>query len=167
MTLTTRENPANRAATSAGKRDRIPMALPVMRLEVPPIPGYHIHWFNGDEPARIRRALAAGYEFVDKGEVQLNRPGLGNGNEVSGSDDLGTKISIEGLILMKLPQEYWDDDITAYEADQEIRLSALRTPTGVVDPKQGHDASHRYSHNEQAHAFTLQRRVPAKAARSV
>lgn len=159
MSLATREmNPANAPEKSTGARKRIPMALPIMRLEVPPIPGYHIHWFNADDKNRIGRAIAAGYEFVQEGEVELNRPGLGNGNRASGSDDLGTHLTIEGLVLMKLAQEYWDDDTAAYEADQEKRLSALRSPQGLSS-KEG-DNSNRYSNGEQAHAFTLQRRVP-------
>lgn len=113
-------NPASAKAPD-GQRKRIPMSVPVQKLEAPEIPGYHLHWFRG-EPARIQRALDGGYEFVDETETQVNAVGLGNESTRSGNTDLGSRVSVasggapgrdgqpERLILMKIKQEWYEQD---------------------------------------------------------
>jgi hypothetical protein len=67
-------NPSNRSASP--ERKRIPMAVPVQKLSVPDIPGYHLHWFQGDAgPARTR---PSGWLRVRRGDGDLRqrrRPG--------------------------------------------------------------------------------------------
>lgn len=113
-------------ATTPGtqERRRIPMSVPVQKLEVPDLPGYHLHWFTGT-PDRLERAQDAGYEFVDERDVRPNSVSLGADSATSGNTDMGSRVSIVAgtqlgndgqairLILMKQKLEW-------YEADQKI-----------------------------------------------
>lgn len=96
-------------------RKRIPMSRPQPRMAVPEIPGYYCYWFAD---YNIDHAIAAGYEFVDRKEYQLNRnhPGGGDGNT-----DPGSRVSIVGsragegymqvrATLMKLRLEWYKED---------------------------------------------------------
>lgn len=113
-----------------GERKRIPMSVPVQKLEAPDIPGYHLHWFRSDAD-RIARAQAAGYTFVDEQETAVNAVGLGNNSTRSGNTDMGSRVSVVAggmdkngqaarLVLMKIPLEYYDEDqkLVAQRNDQ-------------------------------------------------
>ena len=112
------ENVATRESPTA-ERKRIPMSVPVRRLEVPEIPGYHLHWFNGDR-ARIQRAMDGGYEFVDERDMRLIQGGLGSISTHSGNTDLGSQVSVASgtdedgnpvrMILMKIKLEWYNED---------------------------------------------------------
>jgi hypothetical protein len=140
------ENPANTLETSKIERTRIPMSLPIQKLAVPPIPGYHLHWMRGDA-ARVQQALRAGYEFVNQDEVDVTNTNLADNAETSGSTDMGSRVSIvagseidaggqpERLFLMKLRQEYWEEDQAVLENRNEEVAAALRggaTPGNVA-----------------------------------
>jgi hypothetical protein len=130
-------NPAD--ATNLPKvteKTRIPMSVPVARLAVQEIPGFHLHWFNGT-PDRIARALQGGYEFVEQGEVSLNNRVLGSDVAKDGNTDMGTRVSqaagteigADGqpvrLYLMKIKQEWWEADQKALVSDGS-RLDNVR-----------------------------------------
>jgi hypothetical protein len=114
-------NIASKQEPSRAERKRIPMSVPVMSLEVPEIPGYSQYWFEGT-PERIQRALDGGYEFVDEREVRLNNVSLGGNSAASGNTDMGSRVSVlagqevgtDGqairLVLMKIRQEWKDED---------------------------------------------------------
>lgn len=143
-------NPANPQPVVAAQAEskRIPMSLPIAKLAVPDIPGYHLHWFLGD--MRVARALKAGYEFVDEDETSLSdkSPSVGEGR------DMGTRVSLIGgsdfdqrgqperLYLMKLRNELWNDDQKELEGRSAQMLEALRV--GQVNAGEGGDTSHRY-----------------------
>ncbi len=156
-------NPANEPEKRLPQRDRIPMSLPVTKLAVPEIPGYHCHWMRGD-PARIQQALRAGYEWVSQDEVDLNTFGVGDGPEASGHNDLGSRVSILGgtgedggaqnLYLMKLRQEYWEADQKAFAERQETIASRLRGDKGLDSPD-GVDG--RYARPENRNIFQPKR----------
>ena len=148
-------NPSNRPEQASAERKRIPMSVPVQRLEAPDIPGYHLHWFM-NSPARLQRALDGGYEFVDEREIQINNVSLGGTSAVSGNTDLGTRVSIVSgqevgkdgqptrLVLMKLKQEWWDEDQVLVEAkNSKIRDSLLGGMIGAENDRPG-DSQHRY-----------------------
>ena len=110
-----KNNPANATPEPQGnRRARVPMSVPLRKLEVPEIEGYHLHWVK---ESNIPRALQAYYEFVEENEVPINQRSPGTDTEVSGNTDLGSRISLgagigadgkpERLYLMKLAQEYW------------------------------------------------------------
>ncbi len=100
-------------------RKRIPMSIPRQKLQVPAIPGFHLHWFR-DEPGRIPAAIQGGYDFVNAEEVDLNNFSLATHAETSGNSDLGSRVSIASgasgsgsplrLYLMKIKQEWYDED---------------------------------------------------------
>ena len=148
-------NPASRSAVTAAERKRIPMSVPVQRLEVPELPGYHLHWFLSTSE-RLQRAIDGGYEYVNEGELQINNVSLGGDSAVSGSTDMGSRVSIVSgqevgkdgqptrLILLKIRQEWWDEDQQLIEArNTKVRDSLLGGMIGAEHDKRG-DSQHRY-----------------------
>lgn len=106
---------------AAKERRRIPMAVPVQKLDAPEIPGYHLHWFLGT-PERIQRAQDGGYETVSQEEIRLNSTGLGSNSTTSGNTDMGSLVSKEAgseigrdgqpirMVLMKIKLEWYKED---------------------------------------------------------
>ena len=154
----TTTNPAN--APEKRVRQRIPMALPTLKLAVPEVPGYVLHWFRGSGQ-RLQQALAAGYEYVERGELEINSTGLANSYEDDGNTDLGTRVSrasgsddTEGgnrLYLMKIRQEFWDEDQLAVNARHEQIAGQLRGDKGFAEG--GGDNTNRYSRGENRNMF--------------
>lgn len=115
-----KSNPSVQPGKTAGERKRIPLTLPTQKLQVPEIPGYHLHWFRGTQ-ARIQQAQNAGYDFVRPEEVQINNVSLGGDASKTGNTDLGDRVSVAGgdiddkgdavrLYLMKQPMEFHLED---------------------------------------------------------
>lgn len=114
-------NPSGKTAKTNAERKRIPMSVPVQKLEAPEIPGFHLHWFM-NSPDRIQRAIDAGYEFVDQREIKINNVSLGGDSAASGNTDMGSRVSVVSgqeigrdgqptrLILMKIRQEWYEED---------------------------------------------------------
>jgi hypothetical protein len=145
MSEAKKPNPANEIERKNPGKDRVPMSIPQRHLEVQEIPGYHTHWFLG---SRVPRALRAGYTFVTEDDgVDLNNFDLAGDATANGSTDLGSRFSVpaavggdsdERLYLMKLPQEFWEQDQAALEARSEVIASTLRgggdTGLGGMNP---------------------------------
>lgn len=136
---------------------RIPLGLPTLKLETPEIPGYFCHWFR-QNPGRVGQALAAGYEFVSRGEVELNGYGLANDYMQDGNTDLGSRVTRaaeagEGLILMKIRKELALEDKEAYIAQQEALAAQIRGDQGLPSPVG--DSQHRYSKGDKSQANFL------------
>lgn len=100
------------------------------------IPGYHLHILN-DSPGRIDRAVAGGYEFVMQGEVAL-----GESNKVVDSNSavdgkirfiVGTTDQNEPLYayLMKIPQEWYDEDQAEIAAQIAAKEAPIRNGKGL------------------------------------
>jgi hypothetical protein len=147
-------NPAS-PSTSERERKRIPMSVPVQRLETAEIPGYHLHWFLGSGE-RLQRALDGGYEFVDEREIKINNVSLGGDSAISGNTDLGSRVSVVSgqevgkdgqptrLILMKIKREWWEEDQKQVEArNTKVRDALLGGMMGAEQDRQG-DSQHRY-----------------------
>lgn len=145
-------NPANAAPKKSVERARIPMSVPMQKLQVPEIQGYHLHWML-DQGGRIQQAIRAGYEFVEQEEVELNNFGLADDASKSGNTDLGSRVSISAgadlgqdgteqrLYLMKIRQEWWEEDQRQLEARNEQIAASLR---GGTPDAGSNDPSHRY-----------------------
>ena len=145
-----KENPSNRQEASKPRdAKRIPMSVPTRKLEVGEIPGFHLHWFLGKY---VNRALQGGYEFVSTEEVATNQIALGASGSISGSADLGSKVSVisgegehgktEVLYLMKIRQEWWEEDQKTLGArNKQIELAIKG---GQIGAGQGDDARNRY-----------------------
>jgi hypothetical protein len=142
------QNTATRDQKGASERKRIPMSTPVQK------PGFHLHWFTSD-PARIQRALEGGYEFVDEQEVRVNAVGLGGDSAQSGNTDLGSRVSVVAggigadsqpnrLILMKIKQEWYEEDQQVTEARSDKVAMALRGGAIGAEREKGTDGVHRY-----------------------
>jgi hypothetical protein len=124
-------NPANTPEKRVTEATRIPMSVPTLRLEIPPMEGFHLHWFLGQNVARAQKA---GYTFVEDDEVQMNDTSIAGG----GNADLGSRVSafagglIEGtvepqrLYLMKLPIEFRRQDEKALEAINDRVADQIR-----------------------------------------
>lgn len=122
-------NPANAPSRreEVSKRRRIPMSVPLRRLEAEPIAGFHLHWFREEN---VPRALDGGYEFVSADEVRLNQRGVANDPKSSGNTDLGSRVTqfdqmgVNGqpqhLVLMKIKEEWWLED----QSERDKRAAA-------------------------------------------
>lgn len=86
-------NPANAVDTPVTERRRIPMTVPVQKLQVPEVPGFFLYWMKGT-PERLQQARNAGFDFVAVDEVRLNDVSLGGDGLKSGSTDLGNRVSV-------------------------------------------------------------------------
>lgn len=110
-------NPANATPVAKGARKRIPMSTPVLRLETPEIPGYHLHWARDWQ---VPRFVQAGYQFVLFDEVPVNQRQIGTDGSVTGASNLSSQIRLaagigpdgnpEYLVLMKLAEDLWLED---------------------------------------------------------
>jgi hypothetical protein len=158
----------------AGNRKRIPMSVPLQRLEVPEIPGYHLHWFL---EKNIPRALQAAYEFVSSDEVPVNQMGVGTHGSISGSADLGSRVTVhsgvselakpEYLTLMKLKNEFWEEDRKAIDAKNAGLMSGIFRDEQIQDspnnPVSGQDQDLRYVKTARTSAPVFNR--PTRKAR--
>jgi len=102
----------------AGRRKRVSMSTATRKMEVAAVDGFYLYWHL---ETNVPAALQAGYEFVDRHEVNLVNVGLGSDKSNSGNTDLGTRVSMIGSLsgtqggperayLMKLRQEWRDED---------------------------------------------------------
>jgi hypothetical protein len=143
-------NPAEPPAKADPARKRIPMSLPHRRLAVPALPGYVLRWIRGDRD-RLLRAQQAGYSFVERDEIEVGSPGIADNPLSDGNTDMGSRVSrsagdsSEGLrlYLMKLPQEYWDEDQKEVDAQQEQIIDQLRG-AGIPATDPDMDNTNRY-----------------------
>ena len=165
-------NPANGQQNVRAERTRIPMSLPTTKLAVPDIEGYHLHWMLGK--ARVQQALRAGYEFVDASEVDVVSTGLADSATADGNTDLGSRVSVSAgndvgpdneqqrLYLMKIKQEWWEEDQALLAAGNEQIAATLRG--GAELGANPHGSDHRYvpqaHRNEVANLFTPKIRRP-------
>lgn len=144
-------NPANLPDKVKVERTRVPMSIPMGKLQVPDIPGYHLHWFRGDA-TRLQRAILGGYTFVDLDEVELTALGVANSVADQTSTDMGTRVSVssgkdapngqpERLYLMKIKEEFWNEDQAKLLERNESIAAAIR---GDGYQQAGGDNSHRY-----------------------
>lgn len=142
-------NPANAQPKRVTAATRIPMSIPKQNLEVPEIDGFHLHWFLG---RRVNQALQAGYEFVDNSEVELTNKAVADNSELSGSTDMGSRVSVlagpdennqpERLYLMKIQQEWYNEDQKVLAERNEKVAQALRG--GLLGAENDPDVSKRY-----------------------
>ena len=97
-------------------RARKPFGTVEAKLAWPPIPGYHLRWFN-DTTGRIERAKEAGYEHV-----------LGkDGKPVTLTVGVAERGGAQGGFLMKIPDQFYDEDFARkQEAVDMIDLTIWR-----------------------------------------
>ena len=147
-------NPANPVGTPVATRKRIPMSLPMQKLQVPEMPGYHLHWMLG-KPERLLQADRAGYEFVNAEEIDINSVAIGGDASHSGSTDMGTRVSviaggdIDGsgqplrLYLMKQKSEWYEEDQNLLVEKSEAIADTLRAGITAAG-ESGADKAQRY-----------------------
>jgi len=124
---------------------RISLNNPDRRLEVPPLPGYHLHWFL---ERNIPKAIAAWYEFVTPEESPTADRSIGGRTAGSTSEDLGgSRIAQIGgtnemglpeqLILMKIRQEwYFEDQRKIAERNLSIIQQIFQKKAPVMAPQE-------------------------------
>lgn len=133
-------NPAEDRATAVERlrKQRVSMMNAKRKLEVAPLPGFYMHWFH---ERNVSEALAAGYQFVKRGEVQINPLQIANPLG-DGNTDPGDNISLVGdkmesgaparLYLMKLFQELHDDDQRALDKINADKLAGIFGDEAIV-----------------------------------
>ncbi len=110
---------------------RIPFGVPQTRLGVDvQIPGYKLYWTN-DEGGAIERAQAGGYQFVTPAEI--------GGSSKESQEKRLVGIHKDGspmyAYLMKIEQEFWDEDQAALQRiqdqfDHDIQRGSLEAVPG-------------------------------------
>lgn len=153
--MTKETNVASTAGGDVSEREIVPMTLPVLRLEVPEIPGYVLYWMRGTS-SRIAQAQRAGYEFVNDDEVTLNNRDLGGDATHTGSTDMGSRVTVltgdeighDGqpvrLILMKVKKEYWDKAQAVLLDRSNKTAAAMRAGLVGAERDAPGDTQHRY-----------------------
>jgi hypothetical protein len=166
-------NPANAEAVPQGARKRIPMSTPTLKLEVPLIDGWHLHWIK---TSNIPRALQAGYEFVDSREVPINQRNYATSGDISGNQSLGSQVAVaagtdaqghpEQLVLMKLPEELWIDDRRNIDHRNASILQGIFRGERIIGEENDapEDMGTRYVRKDRLQAALFQR--PAKKVQS-
>lgn len=111
---------------------RIAMSVPRVKLAVRDIPGSKLYWFKEEN---IESAIQAGYEYVKRNEVHLNRSNPAGSPGVSGNTDLGTNVSLamgtfengqpQRLVLMKIRLEWYKADQLANVEKQAAIIEGM------------------------------------------
>ena len=148
-------NPATDATIHGITREtRIPLSTARRKLEVlNDLPGYHLHWFL---ESNVPAAIQGGYEFVNDKDIRLNQHTAATKTGISGNNDLGSNISLIGGIgadgknesqfLMKIREEWWQDDQKVIENRNAATLAAIFKGEQIGNPNQANagDTSQRY-----------------------
>jgi len=140
-------NPSVTPAKRVTDETRIPMSLRQQKLAVPDIEGYHLHYAVDN---RVARMLRAGYEYVGYDEVDLTNVDLAGDRGASGNSDLGSRVSLPAgdsvesgrLVLMKIRNEWWNQDCERME--QENEKIAARIRGGNIGDSSADHVSHKY-----------------------
>lgn len=160
-TITAANNPAESIEDAKQRMlrergERLSLNAPDRRLEVPPIAGYHLHWFL---ERNIHKALAGWYEFVIPDEVpSVVDRSIGGRMKGNASEDLGgSRVSIVGgvneqnlpeqLVLMKIRQEwYFDEQRKIAERNLSIITQIFHKKAPILEPGESQtDAGMRYT----------------------
>lgn len=132
-----------------------------MRMDVtktPELEGYVIRWMN-DLGNNIRLALSGGWELVGKDEVEFNDAGSvmhrneSFGNAVAltaGANGDGSGMT---AYLMKIKQEWYDEDKLAYQQRCDAVMEPIRSGKGKESEFEG-----RYVPNGESRASTFKSR---------
>lgn len=109
-------------AGAARPSSRQPFGSQEQKLAWPPMPGFRLFWFN-DEPGRVARALAAGYEHVRDGAsgAPVTRI-VGRGS--TGAGLLG--------YLMCIPMEWYQEDMARSQAERDRALNEIKAGRPVA-----------------------------------
>ena len=125
-----------------GIRKRTPMSSAVMRMSVPAIDGYFLYWFAA---RNVQSALEAGYEFVNRTEVNLVNFSIAGDHAEPGHTDLGSRVSMVGdtvgpdnqgpqrAYLMKIRQAWRDEDRAALDQRNAQILGGIFKGESIYD----------------------------------
>ncbi len=149
--MVTKQNPASDMSLPRNFR---PMSEGTLKLEVPEREGYHRHWFLGTTE-RIGRALQAGYQFVDRGDVSLTNFDLSGAVEGDGNSDLGTRVTRASgdldkhgnsvpLVLMECPNEFYQKSLDVIEKRNAAIADSITQGRVGAEQESASDTSKRY-----------------------
>jgi hypothetical protein len=133
-----RETETVRSQAQRPRRNSI--GVPRLTLAVKfEIPGHHLCWMNDD--GNVESALDSGYEFVTRGETELEN-GITPSN-VDMSDRIKQKVGTtqQGDILyaylMKIKNEWHEEDMASIEAQNKMVEDAIAS--GNINGAVGQD----------------------------
>lgn len=110
-------------ATLQRKSNRKPFGSLQQKLARPRREGFRQHWFN-DVAGRISRAQEAGYEHVKDRDGKIVC-------ETVGVAEAGGPLK---AYLMEIPQEWYQEDMAAQQAENDERMAAIKNPrAGIKD----------------------------------
>ena len=106
------------------------------------IPGYHLCWMNDD--GNVQHALDSGYEFVGRGETELESGVLPSNIDQTDKikQKVGTTASGEPLYayLMKIKQEWHEEDMAQVESQNKLVEEAIAG--GNINGNAGQDGKY-------------------------
>lgn len=102
------------------ERRRTSLAVARLALEVPPIPGFTLYWFE-NTPPRIFEAQNASWQFVAPEEIAQFAYLKGRETKITHGGDVG------GLVLMKLPDHLAALDKQLQEEERKKVANLLQT----------------------------------------
>lgn len=104
------------------RKSRKPFGVPRSKLAVANlIEGYHLHWIN-DTAGRLHEALSGDYEFVSPKEVGIDDKEERVKQYVGTNEDGSPQFAY----LMKIRQEWYEEDQAAIEAIQDSIDAQMR-----------------------------------------
>ena len=130
----------DKVRSQAKRPRRNSIGVPRLTLAVKfEIPGHHLCWMNDD--GNVESAVDSGYEFVTKGETELE-DGVSPSN-VDMSDRIKQKVGTtqQGDILyaylMKIKNEWHEEDMASIEAQNKMVEDAIAS--GNINGAVGQD----------------------------
>lgn len=121
-------------------REKQPFGAFDKKLDLPPIQGYKLHWFN-DRPGRVERALSAGWTHI------LDETGKPK-TQIVGGDGLKA-------YALKIPEEFWLQDVKRNEQRAQAQLAAVKKkPSQSGQAVQANDRVAFYTPNESGEAVS-------------
>ena len=127
-------SPQNKA-NKQNRKTRVPIGTARGRLEVHgKEPGFHYAWIND---YNVDEALDQGFEFVDHDvKVGTRRIGVGKREDGSAAVWMPVGAGVTGF-LMRIPQEFYDEDMKAYNRRVEESEEGIKRQTGNNNGLQG------------------------------
>lgn len=124
-------------------RESQPFGAFDQKMTLPPIEGYHSHWFN-DKPGRVDIAKRAGWTHINNPDGTPRMLVVDSG---------GLKA-----YAMKIPQQFWDEDQARQQAKADAALAAVKKkPDAAGIPIKPSDKGTFYTPEGKADAATFSR----------
>ncbi len=118
-----------------GRRKRIPLGVPQLKLSAPKRAGFHRHWLN-DTGGRIQAAEQAGYSFVENEQASEEEGRARYLSRVVGVKEDGSPMT---AYLMEIRQDWYDEDQAEKQNQITAKESEIRRGRDPASAQDGQD----------------------------